>query len=278
MVEEDPSGLFRRGSLVVPTVRRGCSMCQNCKKGRSDYCLTGLFKERGIYKLNGFGSEYFAEKSENLVNVNGLKPKEAILVEPLSIISKAYERFLFETDYLTRFSEEDHILVVGIGCIGQLAIRYLSQKGFEVDAWDIVDPTCKKVRLAEPYIRKYENFYEKPKEKYPIIFECSGSSKAIDYIIRKTCKNNGIIIQIGIPASSYLINLSDSIKQLVLKNISLIGVVNSCKKHFEEAVELIRNKKIKVSDIVTNVYKANNIENALKEKDPCNIVKKAIKW
>jgi threonine dehydrogenase-like Zn-dependent dehydrogenase len=38
---------FKRGDLVVATVRRPCEEdCLNCRNGESDMCLTGHFKER----------------------------------------------------------------------------------------------------------------------------------------------------------------------------------------------------------------------------------------
>lgn len=49
---------FRRGDLVVPTVRRNCpENGMNCRKGQSDMCLTRHYKEHRINGLHGFARE-----------------------------------------------------------------------------------------------------------------------------------------------------------------------------------------------------------------------------
>jgi threonine dehydrogenase-like Zn-dependent dehydrogenase len=55
----DEVGELRTGDLVVPMVRRPCpdSTCQPCRAGRSVFCTTGNFTERGIKVMLGFMSE-----------------------------------------------------------------------------------------------------------------------------------------------------------------------------------------------------------------------------
>ena len=47
---------LRPGDLVVAMVRRPCSHpeCHPCRAGRSDFCTTGDFTERGIKHADGF--------------------------------------------------------------------------------------------------------------------------------------------------------------------------------------------------------------------------------
>jgi threonine dehydrogenase-like Zn-dependent dehydrogenase len=49
---------FRKGDLVVPTVRRNCQEnCVNCKRDMSDMCVTGHYLEHGIKGLHGYDRE-----------------------------------------------------------------------------------------------------------------------------------------------------------------------------------------------------------------------------
>ncbi|MEE9197870.1 MAG: alcohol dehydrogenase catalytic domain-containing protein, partial [bacterium] len=48
VLEAPDDSAIRRGELVTPTVRRGCDLCLPCKSGQSDFCFTGLYRERGI--------------------------------------------------------------------------------------------------------------------------------------------------------------------------------------------------------------------------------------
>src|SRR5579871_5237983 len=45
------------GQLVVATVRRGCGLCRFCLSGRSDFCESGRFTERGIRGRHGYLAE-----------------------------------------------------------------------------------------------------------------------------------------------------------------------------------------------------------------------------
>ncbi len=51
---------LRPGDLVVALIRRPCSHpgCRPCRAGRSDFCVTGNFTERGIKQADGFLTEY----------------------------------------------------------------------------------------------------------------------------------------------------------------------------------------------------------------------------
>src|SRR5215510_8383046 len=51
---------LRPGDLVAAMLRRPCSSpeCCPCRAGRSDFCITGEFTERGIKHADGFLTEY----------------------------------------------------------------------------------------------------------------------------------------------------------------------------------------------------------------------------
>ena len=99
----------------MPTVRRGCGKCEACKKGRSDYCLTGDFKERGINGLHGFGTEYFVEDPKYLIKSESVSEEKAVLAEPLSIIYKAVERIKCDYQFFKNFLLTKKVLIIGQG-------------------------------------------------------------------------------------------------------------------------------------------------------------------
>ena len=80
---------LKPGDNVTITVRRGCGLCWPCKQGKSDYCLTGQFKERGLHKLDGFLTKYAVEEEAHIVKLQPGTEKYGILVEPLGITEKA---------------------------------------------------------------------------------------------------------------------------------------------------------------------------------------------
>src|SRR5215467_8831250 len=62
---------LKPGDLVVAMVRRPCSHseCRPCRAGRSDFCITGDFTERGIKRADGFLTQYTLDDAEYLVRV-----------------------------------------------------------------------------------------------------------------------------------------------------------------------------------------------------------------
>jgi len=54
---------------AVFTVRRGCGECLPCIMNRADMCLTGKYRERGIWGLDGYQTEYVVDKEQYVVSV-----------------------------------------------------------------------------------------------------------------------------------------------------------------------------------------------------------------
>src|SRR5262245_43843097 len=79
------------GDLVVATVRRPCphATCAACRAGRPDFCVTGDFTERGIKGADGFLTDYVVDDEAYLVRVPHALADVAVLVEPLTVITKA---------------------------------------------------------------------------------------------------------------------------------------------------------------------------------------------
>ena len=57
------------GDLAVLTVRRGCGECRPCSRNRPDLCLTGKYRERGIWGLDGYQAEFAVDHEQHAVRV-----------------------------------------------------------------------------------------------------------------------------------------------------------------------------------------------------------------
>ncbi len=57
---------FKPGDLAIPMVRRPCEHpdCVACRSGRSDFCYTGDYRERGIMKMHGFMTEFVVDEAQ----------------------------------------------------------------------------------------------------------------------------------------------------------------------------------------------------------------------
>ena len=83
---------FSPGDLVVGIVRRPDPVpCPSCAAGEWDMCRNGGFTERGIKERHGFGSERFRIEPEFAVKVDRDLGLAGVLMEPASIVAKAWD-------------------------------------------------------------------------------------------------------------------------------------------------------------------------------------------
>src|SRR5215471_17778830 len=113
---------LRPGDLVVAMVRRPCSHpeCRPCRAGRSDFCITGDFTERGIKQADGFLTEYTLDDEQYLVKVPKPLADVAVLIEPITVVAKAANQARAILDRLPYDTEHQRGLVLGAGPVGLL--------------------------------------------------------------------------------------------------------------------------------------------------------------
>src|SRR5215213_7383527 len=136
-VEEAPPGSgFAPGDLIVGFVRHPDPVpCPACAAGEWDMCRNGEYTEHGIKGLHGFGAELFRIKPEFAVKVDPSLGLLAVLMEPTSIVAKAW-------DHVDRIGQRSRswqpriLLVTGAGPIGLLAALLGAQRGLEVHVFD----------------------------------------------------------------------------------------------------------------------------------------------
>src|SRR6202012_4317885 len=138
LVKEAPAnGGFAAGDLVVGIVRRPDPVpCDACARGEFDMCRNGLFKERGINQLDGYGSERWRVESEYCVKLDPGLRSVGMLMEPTTVVGKAVEqmrRIGKGTGCAPRRGR-----VTGAGPIGLLGAMLGVQLGLEVNVLDRV--------------------------------------------------------------------------------------------------------------------------------------------
>src|SRR5918912_1616587 len=91
-VREAPSGAaVTEGDLVVGIVRCPDPVpCVNCATGQWDMCRNGRYTEHGIKGLDGFMRERYRAGADRLVPVDSALGLNAMLLEPASIVAKAW--------------------------------------------------------------------------------------------------------------------------------------------------------------------------------------------
>jgi glucose 1-dehydrogenase len=253
---------LRPGDLVVPMVRRPCSRpeCSACRAGHPDFCETGAYIERGIVGAHGFLAEQVVEDERYLV----LVPREirhvGVLTEPLTIAEKGLRQFLEvrrRLPWLERATDDElmagrHALVLGAGPVGLLGCMLLRLRGFSVTVYSRGPSGSPKAAIAESLGAAYLSSSEVPVAEVAkrmggidLIYEGAGASQ-LAFEALEQLGANGVFVFTGVPGRKHRIEISgDAImRNLVLRNQTVLGTVNAGRVDFEAAVaDLARVQK-----------------------------------
>src|SRR2546425_590165 len=173
VISAPPQSGFMIGDMVVGIVRHPDPVpCPNCALGEWDMCRNGRYTERGIKQADGFAAERWRNNPEFTIKVNPALGLAAVLLEPASILAKAWE-------HIERIGRRARwapslVLVTGAGPVGPMAALMGVQRRREVHVLDRNDggPQPELVReLGATHHVKH------PGMEFDIVIECTGAPK-----------------------------------------------------------------------------------------------------
>jgi glucose 1-dehydrogenase len=239
--EAPPQAAVVPGDLVVGIVRRpDPEPCPSCAIGEWDMCRNGRYTERGIKERHGFGSEYFRIEPEFLVKVDPTLGETAVLLEPTSVVAKAWDH-TERIGQRARSWDPKTLLVTGAGPVGLLAALIGAQRGLEVHVLDRHEHRPKRAmveRLGGIYhVDTLANLRFKP----DVLMECSGAPSVVRDVLGNTAAS-GIVCLVGVtePGHDFEIDVGALNRTMVLDNNTVFGTVNANKLHYEMAGEALR--------------------------------------
>jgi threonine dehydrogenase-like Zn-dependent dehydrogenase len=227
---------FRKGELVVPTVRRNCpENCINCRGGESDMCSTGHYKEHGIKQLHGFASDYAITDSRFAVKLPEKLSETGVLLEPLTIVEKGLLQTLKMQSVRLKWRPKD-MLVLGAGPVGLLATAILRLRGYNVHTVARRSQDSLKARLVEQTGATYVNSTETPLQsldhQFDIVFELTGSA-SVALEAQELIRANGVACFLGIYRQQQgTEDAGEIFTDLVLGNKVHFGSVNANRDYF----------------------------------------------
>jgi threonine dehydrogenase-like Zn-dependent dehydrogenase len=234
------------GDLVVGMVRRPCphAHCRACRAHRQDFCVTGDFTERGIKHMHGYLSEYTVDEEQYLVRVPRALAEVAVLVEPLTIAAKAGQ----QVSAMKASRPFDQMVyrgvVLGGGAVGLLGAMALVAHG--VDTYMFARKPDDGP-LAD-FVRGFGGRYISSSKVAPselarhigdvdVVFEATGAA-SFAFDTMSALGPNGLFVLTGVPApgAPKPIEVDRIMRDMVLKNQVLLGVVNAGRSAYEDAV------------------------------------------
>lgn len=230
---------FVAGDLVVGIVRRPDPMpCQACAVGQWDMCLNGRYTEHGIKELDGFASERYALRLDEAVAVPARLGERALLVEPASVVAKAW-------DHIDRIGARAawfprRALVTGAGPIGLLAALFAAHRGYDVHVLDVVTSGPKPALAGDLGATYHTGTVPDACAGADVIVECTGVSEVVIEVLTCT-RPAGIVCLTGVSSGGRSIRIDAGAlnRELVLENDVVFGSVNANAEHYRTAIDVL---------------------------------------
>jgi glucose 1-dehydrogenase len=212
--------------------------CVNCAAGQWDMCRNGRYTEHGIKGLDGFMRERYRAVADRLVPVDASLGLAAVLLEPASIVAKAWA----EIDHVTSRSafRPGTALVTGAGPVGLLAALLGVQRGLEVHVLDQVTTGPKPGLVGDLGAHYHAGALEELDVRPDVVVECTGVAAVVLAAMSRT-STDGITCLTGVsaPGRRRSVDLGGLNRALVLENDVVFGSVNANRSHYEAAAKAL---------------------------------------
>ncbi|HEY9245256.1 MAG TPA: alcohol dehydrogenase catalytic domain-containing protein [Candidatus Methanoperedens sp.] len=249
-IVESMSDNFNIGQRVFVSHHVPCNECKYCLFGNHTACET---LHKGNYDPGGF-SEFVRVPKINVENGTYLLPEnvsyeEGTMIEPLACVVRAQR--------IIGVGEGQTVLVMGSGISGLLNIRLAKLKKARVIATDVVEYRLNRSR--ESGADEVHDANEELGIKADRIIMCTGAMPAFEaafrYIDRK-----GVIMLFAIPNKNIQIPVEDFWRN----ELSIVSSYGAAPVDLEESLELIKDGKIDVGDLITHRVKLEDIQKGFK--------------
>jgi threonine dehydrogenase-like Zn-dependent dehydrogenase len=228
-----------RGDLVAGIVRRPDPVpCVNCAVGEWDMCRNGRYTERGITQRDGYGCERFRVEPEYAVKVPTALAGAGVLLEPASILAKAWEH----VEHISRRARwlPSRVLVTGAGPIGLLAALLGVQRGLDVHVLDRVTEGPKPELVRDLGATYHVGSVAEACPGADVIIECTGAAQVVLDAMAGTTPG-GIVCLAGLSSGHHEVRLDAAAlsRTMVLENDVVFGTVNANRRHYEAAANAL---------------------------------------
>lgn len=248
---------FTVGQKVVVRPLDHCGDCPACKRGHQHICQNLNFL--GL-DCDGAFQEKWCVPAHTVHHLpEGLSLSHAAMVEPLAVACHDVKR--------ARVAAGEDVLVIGGGPIGMLVAKVAQAAGAKVSISEI-----NKNRLAFAEKQGFGVFNPTEQdvaEAYTastggkgadVVFEVSGSQPGVD-LMTQLVATRGRICMVAIHATKPTVDLF----QFFWREIEMLGARVYEPEDYEQALKLMADGAIDVSDMITDVKALEDIESAFVE-------------
>ncbi len=227
---------FAPGDHVVGFVRRPDPVpCAACAAGEWDMCKNGGYVEHGISGLHGFGREQWRVASDALVKLDPSIGDLGVLLEPTTIVAKAWEQV--ERIGQRAFWAPKVAAITGAGPVGLLAALLSVQHGYETHVFDRVTDGPKPQLVSDLGATYHADSLPASGLSPDIVIECTGVSTVILDSLRAS-STDGIVCLTGVSDVGHeqSVDIGAMNRNAVLHNGVFFGTVNANRRHYEQGI------------------------------------------
>jgi len=226
VVEADSAGWI--GHRVVGEINLACQKCEWCRRGLGRHCphrrVLGIVKHPGAFR------EFLTLPERNLHRVPPEIPTlHAVFAEPLAAACEILDQ--------VQISEGAAVAVLGDGKLGLLVAQVLNAHlyGHHKDKLQIAKKAGVDARIA----RKL------PVARYDYVVDATGSSEGLRQAVQMTKPRGTVILK-----STVHDKVAIDTAPVIVNEITLIG--SRCGR-FEPALELLREGRVGVDDLISEI-------------------------
>ncbi|SHH13751.1 zinc-binding dehydrogenase [Cognatishimia maritima] len=227
---------LKEGQLVALNPIMNCQTCEPCQRGEENLCTSKKFPGSAttVPHLDGFFRETIDHPARCCRPVaDDVDPRHLTFAEPMACALHSLNK--------GGVSAGQKVLVTGCGPMGLLAIAGAAARGAEVTAIDLRPKAVElALRVGATNGLIAGEFEEKDIEgSFDVVVEASGAIPAFNSALKAVRKKGtvSILSNMQMKPAEVLLNL------IMLKEIQVVGSFQF-NKEFEEAVQLIEEKKI----------------------------------
>lgn len=246
----------KKGDRVVAEPFIPCGKCYNCKHAL--YYLCEELKIMG-FQVDGAFRQYVTVHQERIHFIpQKLDLKVAAFTEPLAVAVHAVKE--------AKISPQDHILIMGAGTIGLLALQIAKSLGAEVIITDLFDFKLniaknlggdKTVNVSKTSIEDLfaHDFNE---ENVDVVLDCVGIPSDITKLINMVRKGIKIISIGGITGEKVEVPIG----QITKKELKIMGSFLYTSQDFEQAMQYLNKGLIDVVPLISHISPLDKIKEA----------------
>ena len=256
------NGRYKEGESVTVFPKPFCGECEYCRNGMENVCPSGIML--GVMDVNGSMCEYIEVEEKYIIPFSGISYDAAAMTEPLAVAYRAVHKISDE-----ELAKANHILVIGAGTIGLLAVAVLKYRGAKhiivSDACDFRLDVAKKMGADDVINPRTDKFLTKLRE----LTDCHLADISVEAVgIEPTASDSlsalrvgGIAVWIGNAQKMIEVNM----QKIVTSELTIRGNYIYSFKEFGEALKLLESKKIDVSPLMTDRYPLEDGAKAFKD-------------